>query len=235
MDIADFDAALAAIDRKTRKPAVADQHPTTAGGSASSRDGLITVAVSAEGVLTQISLAEDTFQRSSPDRLGHSIVATIRSTAPARRVGAGTTASTESTQNSHNFEAKSVDGGVRVTLDPYGIVSAVYIAKNVFRTSTPLRLSAAIIQTARQANRRSRNTRPAVTPISSAPERSAAPQVAPLPQTMSRNTSQGSTAPPPWDPYQRRSKRYDRNEVVGPSDWDEDLGYSSDPPPSWLQ
>ncbi len=73
------------LTRQTQQLQDAQQEALSATGSATSEDGLVTVHVNAMGIVTDIEMSPQTFQRSTPEKLTRTLVLTIQAAARMAR------------------------------------------------------------------------------------------------------------------------------------------------------
>jgi DNA-binding protein YbaB len=79
------DGALAGLRAQMAAVKQAQQQALSSTGEATSKDGSVQVAVDATGVVTSLRLSPTAFERSTPDKLGQTIVATIQTAAAQAR------------------------------------------------------------------------------------------------------------------------------------------------------
>jgi DNA-binding protein YbaB len=72
------DGALAGLRAQMAAVKQAQQQALSSTGEATSRDGSVQVAVDATGVVTSLKFAPTAFDRTTPDKLAQTVVATIR-------------------------------------------------------------------------------------------------------------------------------------------------------------
>jgi len=79
------DTMLANLERQTAQLKEAQAEAMAKVGRATSQDGLVEVTVNAGGVVTGVTFAPAAFERSTPEKLGQSVVATIQQAALVAR------------------------------------------------------------------------------------------------------------------------------------------------------
>lgn len=79
------DAMLANLERQTAELKQAQAEAMAKVGRATSQDGLVEVTVNAGGIVTDVKFAPAAFERSTPEKLGQSVVATIQQAALSAR------------------------------------------------------------------------------------------------------------------------------------------------------
>jgi DNA-binding protein YbaB len=79
------DGALAGLRAQMAAVKQAQQQALSSTGEATSRDGSVQVAVDATGVVTSLRLAPTAFDRTTPDKLAQTVVATIQAAAAKAR------------------------------------------------------------------------------------------------------------------------------------------------------
>jgi DNA-binding protein YbaB len=79
------DTMLANLERQTAELKQAQAEAMAKVGRATSQDGLVEVTVNAGGIVTGVTFAPAAFERSTPEKLGQSVVATIQRAALAAR------------------------------------------------------------------------------------------------------------------------------------------------------
>jgi DNA-binding protein YbaB len=79
------DGALAGLRAQMAAVKQAQQQALSSTGEATSRDGSVQVAVDATGVVTSLKLAPTAFDRTTPEKLAQTVVATIQSAAAKAR------------------------------------------------------------------------------------------------------------------------------------------------------
>ncbi|MQY19044.1 YbaB/EbfC family nucleoid-associated protein [Nocardia macrotermitis] len=266
-DKIDFNAVLAEIDRKEAGLRAAERQLANVTANARSADGLVEVTVSPTGALTGLTLAPETFRRSTPQYLGRSVVEAAQQATRQVREAAKSAAAplTELTRSisaavdesltpdldrvaappSPGVEAESNNRMARVGVDALGIVAVVHISPDAYRGDAVGKLAAAITEAAERAARQMYETRmgaveseldpedrpnlDAFFPIHAAPDDNT-PVAPPTPPSPPR------PAPAPPKPVNRiipGTRKPNRDQVVGPSDWDEDDGYGQSRQ-SWL-
>jgi DNA-binding protein YbaB len=72
------DSMLANLERQTAQLKEAQAEAMAKVGRATSQDGLVEVTVNAGGIVTGVTFAPAAFERSTPEKLGQSVVATIQ-------------------------------------------------------------------------------------------------------------------------------------------------------------
>ncbi|GLZ31395.1 hypothetical protein Lesp02_35830 [Lentzea sp. NBRC 105346] len=72
------DTMLANLERQTAELKQAQADALAKTGKATSKDGLVEATVNAGGIVTDVKLAPAAFERSTPEKLGRSIVETIQ-------------------------------------------------------------------------------------------------------------------------------------------------------------
>ena len=72
------DSMLANLERQTAQLKQAQAEAMSKTGRATSQDGLVEVTVNAGGIVTGVTFAPSAFERSTPEKLGQSVVATIQ-------------------------------------------------------------------------------------------------------------------------------------------------------------
>ncbi|MEU3645355.1 YbaB/EbfC family nucleoid-associated protein [Lentzea sp. NPDC034063] len=75
------DSMLASLEQQTAQLKQAQAEAMSKVGRASSPDGLVEVTVNAGGIVTGVTFAPAAFDRSTPEKLGQSVVATIQQAA----------------------------------------------------------------------------------------------------------------------------------------------------------
>ena len=75
------DSMLANLERQTAQLKEAQAEAMSKVGRATSQDGLVEVTVNAGGIVTGVTFAPAAFERSTPEKLGQSVVATIQQAA----------------------------------------------------------------------------------------------------------------------------------------------------------
>jgi DNA-binding protein YbaB len=145
-------------------------------------------------------------------------------------------------------EASSTDRSARVGVDAMGIVAVVHIAPNAYRGGTTTRLAAAITEAAELAARQMFETRMGTIeselgvedmpnmdeffPTPAAPEPVAPVQAPPPAYTPPPPAAPTAPAVSNWNPISGRPGE----RVVGPSDWDDEMGdYGGGQQRSWLR
>lgn len=79
------DTMLANLERQTAQLKEAQAEAMAKVGRATSQDGLVEVTVNAGGIVTDVRFAPAAFERSTPEKLAQSVVATIQRAALAAR------------------------------------------------------------------------------------------------------------------------------------------------------
>jgi DNA-binding protein YbaB len=79
------DSMLANLERQTAQLKEAQAEAMAKVGRATSQDGLVEVTVNAGGIVTAVTFAPAAFDRSTPEKLGQSVVATIQKAALSAR------------------------------------------------------------------------------------------------------------------------------------------------------
>ncbi|MFC3890088.1 YbaB/EbfC family nucleoid-associated protein [Lentzea rhizosphaerae] len=79
------DTMLANLERQTAELKQAQAEAMAKVGRATSQDGLVEVTVNAGGIVTGVTFAPAAFERSTPEKLGQSVVATIQRAALVAR------------------------------------------------------------------------------------------------------------------------------------------------------
>ncbi|NKE62097.1 YbaB/EbfC family nucleoid-associated protein [Lentzea sp. PSKA42] len=79
------DSMLANLERQTAELKQAQAEAMAKVGRATSQDGLVEVTVNAGGIVTDVKFAPAAFERSTPEKLGRSVVATIQQAALSAR------------------------------------------------------------------------------------------------------------------------------------------------------
>ncbi|MFC0429493.1 YbaB/EbfC family nucleoid-associated protein [Kutzneria buriramensis] len=79
------DGALAGLRAQMAAVKQAQQQALSSTGEATSRDGSVQVAVDATGVVTSLKFAPTAFDRTTPDKLAQTVVATIQAAAAKAR------------------------------------------------------------------------------------------------------------------------------------------------------
>lgn len=79
------DQMLANLERQTAQLKEAQAEAMAKVGRATSQDGLVEVTVNAGGIVTGVTIAPAAFERSTPEKLGQSVVATIQQAALSAR------------------------------------------------------------------------------------------------------------------------------------------------------
>jgi DNA-binding protein YbaB len=79
------DSMLANLERQTAELKQAQAEAMAKVGRATSQDGLVEVTVNAGGIVTGVTFAPAAFERSTPEKLGQSVVTTIQRAALAAR------------------------------------------------------------------------------------------------------------------------------------------------------
>lgn len=79
------DTMLANLERQTAQLKEAQAEAMAKVGRATSQDGLVEVTVNAGGIVTDVRFAPAAFERSTPEKLAQSVVATIQRAASAAR------------------------------------------------------------------------------------------------------------------------------------------------------
>ncbi|MFI6045619.1 YbaB/EbfC family nucleoid-associated protein [Nocardia sp. NPDC051321] len=175
MEQINFDDMLAKIDRKQAELEGIGRQLATISATARSSDGLVEVTVNAAGTVRSVRLAPETFRRSNPRHLGHSVIEAIQTAAhqvgPHRkhivapiiatgRAFADSAAEPNSVppkstpaSSATEIEASSTDRTVRVALTLVGTVTAVDISPDAFRSNTTTHLATAITDAAQRATR----------------------------------------------------------------------------------
>ncbi|MFI6168247.1 YbaB/EbfC family nucleoid-associated protein [Nocardia sp. NPDC051052] len=175
MEQINFDDMLAKIDRKQAELEGIGRQLATISATARSSDGLVEVTVNAAGTVRSVRLAPETFRRSNPRYLGHSVIEAINTAAhevgPHRKhivapIIATGRAFAESAAEPNSVppksapastatevEASSTDRTVRVALTPVGTVTAVDISPEAFRSTTTTHLATTITDAAQRATR----------------------------------------------------------------------------------
>jgi DNA-binding protein YbaB len=79
------DQMLANLERQTAQLKEAQAEAMAKVGRATSQDGLVEVTVNAGGIVTDVKFAPAAFERSTPEKLAQSVVATIQKAALSER------------------------------------------------------------------------------------------------------------------------------------------------------
>ncbi|MEV6243097.1 YbaB/EbfC family nucleoid-associated protein [Lentzea sp. NPDC051838] len=79
------DTMLANLERQTAQLKQAQAEAMAKVGRATSQDGLVEVTVNAGGIVTGVRFAPAAFERSTPEKLGQSVVTTIQQAALSAR------------------------------------------------------------------------------------------------------------------------------------------------------
>ncbi|WP_067677395.1 YbaB/EbfC family nucleoid-associated protein [Nocardia miyunensis] len=266
----DFDAILADIDRKEADLKAAQRQLATLSAKARSTDGLVEVTVSPTGAITGVTLAPETFRRSTPQYLGRSVVEAAQqatrqvrqsaksAAAPLAEIGRELSEAVDEPRVTHSanasarlgqsgVEAASTDRTARVGVDALGIVAVVHISPDAYRGGTVGKLAGAITEAAERAARQMYETR--IGAVESEVDLADIPnmdeffplhevadqQSPPAPATSPQPPAPGPAPvpPPPVNRVVPGTRKPNRDQIVGPSDWDEDDGYGQ-PRQSWL-
>lgn len=269
----DFDAILAEIDRKEADLKAAQRQLADVTAKARSADGLVEVTVSPTGAVTGVTLAPETFRRSTPQYLGRSVVEAAQqatrqvrqsakaAAAPLAEIGRelGEAIDEPRTAHSANASAPAAEPGVevastdrtaRVGVDALGIVAVVHISPDAYRGGTVGKLAGAITEAAERAARQMYETRMGA--VESEVDLADIPNLEeffPVPREPDQDSPLTPRTPPvtPAPPVPRPApappasanriipgtRKPNRDQVVGPSDWDEDDGYGQ-PRQSWM-
>ncbi|MBY8857954.1 YbaB/EbfC family nucleoid-associated protein [Nocardia sp. CA2R105] len=262
----DFDAILAEIDRKEAGLKAAQRQLAAVSAKARSADGLVEVTVSPTGAVTAVTLAPETFRRSTPQYLGKSVVeaaqqatrqvrqSTKSAVAPIAEIGRELSEAVDepriphstnasATNENSGVEAASTDHTARVGVDALGIVAVVQISPNAYQGGTVGTLAAAITEAAERAARQMYETRMGAVESDIIPADLPEMDVFfPIPQVPDQDSPSAPqtppVTPPPAPPVSVNrvipgTRKPNRDQVVGPSDWDEDDGYGQ-PRQSWM-
>lgn len=263
-----FVAILADIDRKAGDLMAAQQQLAAISAKARSADGLVEVTVSPTGAVTAVTLAPETFRRSTPQYLGRSVLEAAQqatrqvrqsaktAAAPIAEIGRELSAAIDEPRipRSANApalpgaEATSTDHKARVGVDGLGIVAAVQISSDAYHSGTVGELATAITEAAGRAARQMYETR--MDSVGSGLIPADMPNMDeffPVPE-LSDQESPLTPPPPPATPPPPRpapippaatnrvipgTRKPNRDQIVGPSDWDDDDGYGQSRQ-SWL-
>ncbi|WP_067886207.1 YbaB/EbfC family nucleoid-associated protein [Nocardia vaccinii] len=263
----DFGAILADIDRKEADLRAAERRLAAVSAKARSADGLVEVTVSPTGAVTGVTLAPETFRRSTPQYLGRSVVeaaqqatrqvrqAAKSAAAPLAEINRELSDAIGEPRNPHpanvsaqpGIEAASTDHTARVGVDALGIVAVVHISPDAYRGGVVGKLAGAITEAAERAARQMYETRMGAVqsevdledmpntdeffPVPPEPDHDSSPTPPPVtPPPAPRPAPIPPAAAPRIIPGTRKPNR---DQIVGPSDWDEDDGYGQ-PQKSWL-
>ena len=82
---ADADSTMAQLKERMASVRQAQQEAMLATGEASSHDGTVRAVVDSTGVVTSLTIAPSTFERTTPERLAQTVVATIQRAAAQSR------------------------------------------------------------------------------------------------------------------------------------------------------
>jgi len=144
------------------------------------------------------------------------------------------------------IEVTSTDRSARVGVDALGVVAVIHIAPDVYRGGNTTRLAAAITEAAERAARQMYETRMSSvesaigltdlpdmetffpTPVTSEP---ASPVATPGPPAYIPPTAPVAPSITQWNPISGRPGE----KIVGPSDWDDDMGDYGGGRQSWLR
>jgi DNA-binding protein YbaB len=99
------DGALAGLRAQMAAVKQAQQQALSSTGEATSRDGSVQVAVDATGVVTSLKLSPNAFERSTPDKLAQTVVATIQAAAAKARAKVSETMAPVRTQSANVLAA----------------------------------------------------------------------------------------------------------------------------------
>lgn len=265
----DFEAVLAEIDKKEADLRAAERRLAAISASGRSADGLVEVTVSPTGAVTGVTLAPETFRRSTPQYLGRSVVeAAQQATRQVRQTAKAAAAPlaqltremsdaveeppnptpTAARPGGSGSEAESKNRMARVSVDAMGIVAVVTISPNAYHGGTVAKLAASITEAAEYAARQMYETRMGTVaesefdpgdmpdideffPIQAAPDE----ETPTVPQASTRPPAPHPAPAPPATVNRviPGTRKPNRDQVVGPSDWDDDDGYGQSRQ-SWL-
>jgi len=99
------DGALAGLRTQMAAVKQAQQHALSSTGEATSKDGSVQVAVDATGVVTSLKFAPSAFERTTPDKLAQTVVATIQAAAAKARAKVSETMAPVRTQSANVLAA----------------------------------------------------------------------------------------------------------------------------------
>jgi DNA-binding protein YbaB len=99
------DGALAGLRAQMAAVKEAQQQALSSTGEATSKDGSVQVAVDATGVVTSLKLAPTAFERTTPDKLAQTVVATIQAAAAKARAKVAETMAPVRTQSANVLAA----------------------------------------------------------------------------------------------------------------------------------
>ena len=106
------DGALAGLRAQMAAVKEAQQQALSSTGEATSRDGSVQVAVDATGVVTALKLAPTAFDRTTPDKLAQTVVATIQAAAAKARAKVSETLAPVRTQSANVLAAAGSAVGI---------------------------------------------------------------------------------------------------------------------------
>jgi DNA-binding protein YbaB len=99
------DGALAGLRAQMAAVKQAQQQALSSTGEATSKDGSVQVAVDATGVVTSLKFAPSAFERTTPDKLAQTVVATIQAAAAKARAKVSETMAPVRTQSANVLAA----------------------------------------------------------------------------------------------------------------------------------
>ncbi|MFI9381103.1 YbaB/EbfC family nucleoid-associated protein [Kutzneria sp. NPDC052558] len=99
------DGALAGLRAQMAAVKQAQQQALSSTGEATSKDGSVQAAVDATGVVTSLKFAPTAFERSTPDKLAQTVVATIQAAAAKARAKVSETLAPVRTQSANVLAA----------------------------------------------------------------------------------------------------------------------------------
>ena len=106
------DGALAGLRAQMAAVKEAQQQALSSTGEATSRDGSVQVAVDATGVVTSLKFAPTAFDRTTPDKLAQTVVATIQAAAAKARAKVSETLAPVRTQSANVLAAAGSAVGI---------------------------------------------------------------------------------------------------------------------------
>lgn len=106
------DGALAGLRAQMAAVKEAQQQALSSTGEATSRDGSVQVAVDATGVVTSLKFALTAFDRTTPDKLAQTVVATIQAAAAKARAKVSETLAPVRTQSANVLAAAGSAVGI---------------------------------------------------------------------------------------------------------------------------
>ena len=109
------DSALAGLRAQMAAVKQAQQEALSSTGEATSRDGSVQVSVDATGVVTALKLSPNAFERTTPDKLAQTVVATIQAAAAKARAKVSETLAPVRAQSANVLAAAGKSNGLDAT------------------------------------------------------------------------------------------------------------------------